>query len=653
MLTIAFVLALAMPTQLTATPLDIDGTPLTGRVVTYQSSDPAIASVTSGGLVTRVAAGSAVITATCEGKTDTCDVTVTSGAPTTPAQLLSQFNALGPAQIGAYLEDGFGQSAYVKANGDGTLPEPSTNSPTGYWLTRWDDAVTPGNGKHGRPSPESLNGAPCTAAGRLCGQGLEWPASTGLSQGLTDAFDQTSQEPGMPTGLHRILGDLSRGIQIGCFSRPYYNSFPLFMGGGAEATVVSGDYGVPSGGFEPLAESTGVTGYTDGTSIVQNAFCQVRLLNDPFTYKSVYWQWVGRDLPVLIQGETDPCNSRRIRFNVAGGLPYSGENGANFLIYAMQGTANPAQMKLLHDYAETRSWGGDVWNDTRRLGGIVGDSFFDIGNSLVTRVSRGYNGAPHVPNFTMFNLAKGGDSFIKMQWAYLRRIIGSCDFSKRPANGVVLLVSEWLNAGTLAQVYGVADYAATIDPKVVVIIHDETYNTNANLAVGLTNAADVRANFASHSSGMVDYESDRAYQNYFGDGTTNPVTGQNPMIWASQHPTQLWQDKRYAWTRSAFLQGLGEDDSARTFKIDPSTNAVALSAGSPTATPTWTPKSRTGTTLSKTLTFASKLANGSAGTAIATVNASSGLITRVAAGQCAIQAVSDDGAADFTIVNVT
>src|SRR5262249_22031974 len=63
--------------QLTATPKDAGGTPLSGRVVTWSSDNTAAATVNTSGRVTGVAAGTATITATCEGKTGTSTVTVT------------------------------------------------------------------------------------------------------------------------------------------------------------------------------------------------------------------------------------------------------------------------------------------------------------------------------------------------------------------------------------------------------------------------------------------------------------------------------------------------------------------------------------------------------------------------------------------------
>jgi uncharacterized protein YjdB len=84
-------------TQLTATTKDSIGGVLTGRVVTWGSSDPTVATVTSTGLLTGVAAGTATITATSEGKSGTSAITVTkipvgsvTVAPPTKALLVTQ-----------------------------------------------------------------------------------------------------------------------------------------------------------------------------------------------------------------------------------------------------------------------------------------------------------------------------------------------------------------------------------------------------------------------------------------------------------------------------------------------------------------------------------------------------------------------------------
>src|SRR5438445_757851 len=66
--------------QLTATPRDASGNPLTGRAIGWSSSDNTIATVSSSGLVTGVVAGAVTITATSEGQSGTASITV-SGVP--------------------------------------------------------------------------------------------------------------------------------------------------------------------------------------------------------------------------------------------------------------------------------------------------------------------------------------------------------------------------------------------------------------------------------------------------------------------------------------------------------------------------------------------------------------------------------------------
>src|SRR5207244_2553493 len=74
--------AVGQAVQLTATPRDANGNPLSWRVVTWSTSNAAVATVTASGqatvgVVTGVAAGSATITATSEGKSATATATVT------------------------------------------------------------------------------------------------------------------------------------------------------------------------------------------------------------------------------------------------------------------------------------------------------------------------------------------------------------------------------------------------------------------------------------------------------------------------------------------------------------------------------------------------------------------------------------------------
>ncbi|HKT07315.1 MAG TPA: Ig-like domain-containing protein [Gemmatimonadaceae bacterium] len=69
--------------QLVATPRDADGNALTGRTITWSSSNQAVATVSSSGSVSGVAQGTAVITATSEGVSSTSDITVSPLEPDT------------------------------------------------------------------------------------------------------------------------------------------------------------------------------------------------------------------------------------------------------------------------------------------------------------------------------------------------------------------------------------------------------------------------------------------------------------------------------------------------------------------------------------------------------------------------------------------
>lgn len=100
--------------QLTATTLSERGTVLTGRDVTWSSSDLSIVTVTATGQITGVAAGTALVSATSEGKSGSAAITVTfvpvltslSLTPATSSVLVgrtTQITAIAQDQKGANL----------------------------------------------------------------------------------------------------------------------------------------------------------------------------------------------------------------------------------------------------------------------------------------------------------------------------------------------------------------------------------------------------------------------------------------------------------------------------------------------------------------------------------------------------------------------
>ncbi len=102
-------LAVGQTLQLTATPRNAQGTTLLGRLVVWASTDLGVASVSSIGLVTGVASGTAIISATSEGVAGT--VTATVGVPVSQVSVSpsSGFLAVGVTeQLAATTKDAAG-----------------------------------------------------------------------------------------------------------------------------------------------------------------------------------------------------------------------------------------------------------------------------------------------------------------------------------------------------------------------------------------------------------------------------------------------------------------------------------------------------------------------------------------------------------------
>ena len=99
---------------------DAAGNVLTGRTVTYSSSNTSVATVLDG-LVTAVAPGSAIITATCEGVSGSVTVTISSASSTAPVATVTLSPATvalptgSSAQLTVSLKDAAGQAISGRA----------------------------------------------------------------------------------------------------------------------------------------------------------------------------------------------------------------------------------------------------------------------------------------------------------------------------------------------------------------------------------------------------------------------------------------------------------------------------------------------------------------------------------------------------------
>lgn len=90
-------LAVGATRQFTAAPLDSTGATLSARAVAWTSRDPGVASVSSTGLVTAVAPGTATVVATVEGRTATASVLVRAARVSVAAVAVAPATASVPA----------------------------------------------------------------------------------------------------------------------------------------------------------------------------------------------------------------------------------------------------------------------------------------------------------------------------------------------------------------------------------------------------------------------------------------------------------------------------------------------------------------------------------------------------------------------------
>ena len=145
-------LAVGTGLQLQVTLKDASGTTLSGRTVTWSSSNTSVATVSAGGSVLAVDAGGAIITATCEGKSGTATITVTAPSGECPGAW--------PAAVYPRMPPSTGQAFYVSSFA-GSDANPGTITAPWKTLQKAFDALQPGQIAYLR---EGTYGAFCAAS---------------------------------------------------------------------------------------------------------------------------------------------------------------------------------------------------------------------------------------------------------------------------------------------------------------------------------------------------------------------------------------------------------------------------------------------------------------------------------------------------------
>jgi uncharacterized protein YjdB len=258
-------LQVGQTTQLTATPKDANGNPLSGRVVTWSSSNTTVATVNGTGLVSAKAAGSATIMATSEGQNGTASITVTQ----VPVATVTVSPASASVQVGLTVQ----LSATTKdANG---------NILTGRTVT-WSSSDT--------------TIAKVSGTGLVTGQRAGSATITATSEGKSGTSAITvpaPPPPGTHTGWYVTTNGSSGGS--GTASSPWDFSTALNGGNGK---VQPGDTIWVRGGTYTGTYSTNLNG-TASAPIIVRAYPLERvtidaneLSNDVFvTHGSYTWYW--------------------------------------------------------------------------------------------------------------------------------------------------------------------------------------------------------------------------------------------------------------------------------------------------------------------------------------------------------------------------
>ena len=204
--------------QLSAVTRDSSANVLGGRAVTWSSSATSVATVSGSGLVTGVAAGSATITATSEGKSGTSAVTVTVPAPpavatvtvTPPSSSLQQGNSV---QLTATTRDASGTVLTGRA-------------------IAWSTSA---------PSIATISGE-----GLVTAVGPGTATLTATSEGRSGTAVVTVTPP--PTTGGSVITDASRVLTIADVPRPGYLSPVSPAPFGLRVTRISNEPGTAIGG---------------------------------------------------------------------------------------------------------------------------------------------------------------------------------------------------------------------------------------------------------------------------------------------------------------------------------------------------------------------------------------------------------------------
>src|SRR5256884_324303 len=169
--------------QLTATPKDANGSALSGRTVTWASSNVGVATVSGTGWVSGVAAGSATLTATSEGQNGSASIAVT--VPT------SAPGTVGDLTVAAVTDSSVTLRFTEVDGGTGTPANYEIRYATGSTLSWGANTTSVSRGTCATPARTGTRAAKCVTSASASAEGALWytwgnkpgePANPALSE---------------------------------------------------------------------------------------------------------------------------------------------------------------------------------------------------------------------------------------------------------------------------------------------------------------------------------------------------------------------------------------------------------------------------------------------------------------------------------------
>jgi hypothetical protein len=569
-------------------------------------------------------------------------------APSTPAELQTQYNALAGVN---------GSTAiFLAETGIPGADTVITGGTTGHILTARKNAfnLTDGNAL----APKSgFTGAPCTIdsyGNTIQGEGLEVPTSFDWAS-LIGPTDNTLTNQVADIVPNPLLRTLNCGWQVFDCGQVLENCYlwQTQKGDGTNTYGVGNFNNIemmrdPSAGFLNGALSQTQTGSKLVLSDVQfvtapNFNGDTGATGGTFTF----WGFDGSSLEDGGSYNLDlQATNRSLQILVPGGWQVDGShlNCARHFLLLVRGCANAAQVALVRSYIKRRPWAqGVLWTDTRKHFSFFGDSeqqprksfFTDREGNVMCPLGheiRGYMGLPPLTGWTGSLLARSGNTVSRYQscFSYRCRLR---DFSDRPRVGFIQ--HEIVNDGSDTRNQAWCDDTLT-DPRISwVAVYDTQSNRGNNDAY---NPVVYEALYVpGHARAMGRIFPSLVYKgwNWSATPTVGDLHGASGPWTSGNHPitpnTQELNTPKFA---HIVRKAEGMDTSGLTWEVWPDTFEVTLTGGSPTYTPVWTSKRED---LSANPAVSGQRRFYVRNPSIATVDSVTGQITSVAVGSTVVE----------------